>query len=104
MRFLFACALGLGAWGQSIAVLDQAQIEKLEVSLARNPGDLQGQTLLGQNYVFVILGITKLGKYDMVDGIDAARSKGEFAEHARDALRHSTLPHVVGDAGMALWR
>lgn len=104
MRFFLACAFAAAAWPESIAVLDEAQIRQLERAVSRNPGDREGQTLLGQNYAFWILGITKLGKYDVLEELDPARTGTEFAQHARDELRHSSLAAVVGEGGYALWK
>jgi hypothetical protein len=104
MLFPLVCALAVGASAQSVTVLDQAKIQQLEITLAQNPGDRQAQTLLGQNYAFVILGITSVGKYDRVAGVDPAKARGDFAEHARDALLHTSWGGVAGEGGYALWR
>ncbi len=88
---------------QAIPVLSQAQIQQLEATVAQNPADRASQTLLGQNYSFVILGITALGQYNTVTGVDPAKADGEFARHARDAMRNSAFAGVLGEGGHALW-
>ena len=88
---------------QAIPVLSEAQIQQLETTVAHNPADRQSQTLLGQNYSFVILGITALGQYNTVAGVDPAKAEGEFAQHARDVMRNSAFAGVLGEGGEALW-
>ena len=83
MRYIFtaATAMTFAAYGQpqSIAVLSQDQVQQLEGTVARNPGDLASQALLGKNYAFFILGITSLGKFDRVATIDPGKAAGSFA-------------------------
>jgi hypothetical protein len=89
---------------QSIAVLSQDQVQQLEGTVARNPGDFATQALLGKNYAFFILGITSLGQFDRVATIDPGKAAGSFAEHARGELGTSLLAGVVAEGGQALWR
>ncbi len=96
---LFAASL----WAQSTAVLSQSEIQQLETRVASNPTDLQSQALLGKSYALFILGVTSLGQYDSVTGVDAARATGDFAAHARDVVQTSTLSTVLGEAAEALW-
>lgn len=63
------------------AVLSQDQVEQLELTIARNPGDLALEGLLGRNYAFFILGITSLKEYDLVATIDPGKAAGNFAQH-----------------------
>lgn len=104
IRFLFLCLFASAARPDSLAVLDEAQIQQLEVTLAKNPGDRQAQAMLGQNYALAILGITKLGKYDMVEDLDPAKAASELAQRARAALHQSYAPVVLGEGGYALWK
>ena len=104
MRHLILLPLFAGSvCAQPIPVLSQAQIQQLETTVAQNPGDKVSQTLLGQNYSFVILGLTALGQYNTVAGVDPAKAQGEFAQHARDAMQNSALAGVLGEGGEALW-
>jgi hypothetical protein len=89
---------------QFTVVLSQDQVQQLEGTVARNPGDLVSQALLGKNYAFLILGITSLGEFDRVATIDPGKAAGSFAEHARDELGKSFLAGVVAEGGQALWR
>ena len=102
-RLVFALLFVISAWAQSIPVLSQSQIQQLEAKLAQDPFNSQNQTLLGQNYAFVILGITSLGQYDTVASVDPALAGGDFARHARDAMQTSVLTGVVAEGGKALW-
>ncbi len=104
MRHLILLPLFVGSvCAQSISVLSQTQIQQLETTVAQNPADRPSQTLLGQNYSFVILGITALGQYNTVAGVDPAEARGEFAQHARDVMRNSAFAGVLGEGGEALW-
>src|ERR1017187_7054744 len=104
MRVLILLSVFAGlVCAQSIPVLSQAQIQQLETTVAQNPADRPSQTLLGQNYAFVILGITALGQYNFVAGVNPAEAGGDFARHARDAMRSSTFGGVLGEGGEALW-
>ena len=104
MRPLILLPLFAGSLcAQAIPVLSQAQIQQLETTVAQNPTDRGSQTLLGQNYSFVILGITALGQYNSVAGVDPAKARGEFAQHARDAMQNSVFAGVLGEGGQALW-
>lgn len=104
MRHLILLPLLAGSvCAQSIPVLSQAQIQQLETTVAQNPADRLSQTLLGQNYSFFILGITSLGQYNTVTGVDQAQARSEFAQHARDAMQNSALAGVLGEGGEALW-
>ena len=101
-----ATAMTFAAYGQpqSIAVLSQDQVQQLEGTVARNPGDLASQALLGKNYAFFILGITSLEKLDRVATIDPGKAAGSFAEHARNELGKSVFAGVVAEGGQALWQ
>jgi hypothetical protein len=88
---------------QSIPVLSQSEIQQLETTVAQTPTDPQSQALLGQNYSFVILGITSLGQYNFVKGVDPAKARGEFAQHALDVMQNSASAGVLGEGGRALW-
>lgn len=104
MRPLILLPLFAGSLcAQAIPVLSQAQIQQLETTVAQNPADRGSQTLLGQNYSFVILGITALGQYNTVAGLDPAKARGEFAQHARDVMQTSAFAGVLGEGGQALW-
>ena len=104
MRPLILLPLFVGSLcAQAIPVLSQAQIQQLETTVAQNPTDRPSQTLLGQNYSFVILGITALGQYNTVAGLDPAKARGEFAQHARDVMQNSPFGGVLGEGGQALW-
>jgi hypothetical protein len=92
----FVCA-------QSIPVLSQSDIQQLETTVAQTPTDSQSQALLGQNYSFVILGVTSLGQYNSVTGVDPAKARGEFAQHALDVMQNSAFAGVLGEGGRALW-
>ncbi len=104
MRYLLLLSLVTGCVGaQSISVLSQSQIQDLETTAARNPADLASQTLLGENYSFVILGITALGQNNTVAGLDPAKARSEFAQHARDVMQNSLSAGILGEGGEALW-
>ena len=104
MRPLILLPLFVGSLcAQAIPVLSQAQIQQLETTVAQNPADRPSQTLLGQNYSFVILGITALAQYNTVAGVDPAKARGEFAQHARDVMQTSSFAGVLGEGGQALW-
>jgi hypothetical protein len=104
VRHLILLPLFVGSvCAQSISVLSQTQIQQLETTVAQNPADRPSQTLLGQNYSFVILGITALGQYNTVAGVDPAEARGEFAQHARVVMRNSAFAGVLGEGGEALW-
>jgi len=92
----FVCA-------QSIPVLSRSDIQQLETTVAQTPTDSQSQALLGQNYSFVILGVTSLGQYNSVTGVDPAKARGEFAQHALDVMQNSAFAGVLGEGGRALW-
>ena len=104
MRTLILLPLFVGSvCAQSIQVLGQAQIQQLEATVAQKPGDRQSQALLGQNYSFVILGITALGQYNTVASVDPGEARGEFAQHAHDVMQNSPFAGVLGEGGEALW-
>ena len=105
MRSLLVfAAFALGASAQpATRVLSQDEIQQLEATVAKNPGDRPSQVLLGKNYAFVILGIASLSQYDRVAGVDPAKARGPFAQHARDELGKSPLAGVVGEGGETLW-
>ena len=86
-----------------IPVLSETQIQQLETTVAQNPADRASQTLLGQNYSFVILGISALGQYNTVAGVDPAKASGAFAQHARDVMQNSAVAGILGEGGEALW-
>ena len=85
-------------------VLSQDQVQQLELTIARNSGDLALEALLGRNYAFFILGITSLKDYDFLATIDPGKAAGSFAQHARDELGTSRFAGVVAEGGQALWR
>jgi hypothetical protein len=89
---------------QPTPVLSQDQVLQLEIAVARNPGDLASQTLLGRNYAFFILGITSLGQFDRVAAIDPGKAARDFAQRARDELGKSLFAGVVAEGGQAIWR
>lgn len=99
-----AITVAANAQPQPTAVLRQDQVQQLEVTVARNPGDLASEALLGKNYAFFILGITSLGKSDKVAMIDPGKASGSFAQHARDELGRSLRVGVVAEGGNALWQ
>jgi hypothetical protein len=83
---------------QSIPVLSQSEIQQLETTVAQTPTDPQSQALLGQNYSFVILGITSLGQIQhqseaQVAYLDARASGAQALDRA-----------VMLDPGTATWR
>ena len=73
-----AVAITFAAYAQPqpTPVLSQDQVLQLEIAVARNPGDLASQTLLGRNYAFFILGITSLRQFDRVATIDPGKEIG----------------------------
>jgi len=99
-----AITVAANAQPQSTAVLSQEQVQQLEATVARHPGDLASEALLGRNYAFFILGVASLGTFDRVAAIDPAKAAGSFARHAREALQKSPLAAVVAEGGNALWR
>jgi hypothetical protein len=99
-----AVTLAACAQPQTTVVLTQEQVQQLEVSVARNPGDAPSQALLGKNYAFFILGITSLGEFDKVATINPGKAAGSFAQHARDELGKSLFAGVVAEGRQALWR
>jgi hypothetical protein len=96
---LFAASL----WAQSTPILTQPEIQELETKVASSPTDLPSQALLGKSYALFILGVTSLGQYDTVTGVDPNRATSDFAAHARDVIQTSTLPTVLGEGAEALW-
>ena len=99
-----AITLAAHAQPQPTAVLSQDQIQQLELTIARNPGVLASEALLGKNYAFFILGIKSLGQFDKVESIDLEKATGDFAQHARGEFGKSLFAGVVAEAGQALWR
>ena len=110
MRYLLGIfwltGLAIAQPGKITPVLSQSEIEALEKKLAGSPGKetLPDQALLGKNYALYILGVTALKTYDMVDGYDAAKAVGEFANHAKAALLVTNLAAVAAEGGGGLWK
>ncbi|MBZ5610051.1 MAG: hypothetical protein LAP38_17450 [Acidobacteriia bacterium] len=102
-RLLLTVAFAAGSWAQSVSILSQDQIQELENKVAQHPEDRQSQKLLGQNYAAFILGITALGTYNTVEGVDASKAASSFAQHSREMLSTSSLAGVVAEGGHALW-
>jgi hypothetical protein len=102
-RLFLLIAIVAAAFGQSTAVLSQAEIEALEAKVAANPADRPSQKLLGKNYAYYIMGVTALGKYDMVTAVDPVKAASVFATHARLALATSNNAVVVAEGGNTLW-
>ena len=102
MRFLapLLALLPVLAAAQSSGVLSPEEIQQLELKLAQNPGDRAAQTALGRNYAFAILGITALGQFDRVTGMDPARPHGP---HARAVLQSTANAGLLAESGKALW-
>ncbi len=98
-RLFLLIAIAAAAFGQSTAVLSQAEIEALEAKVAANPADRPSQKLLGKNYAYYIMGVTALGKYDMVTAVDPVKAASVFAAHARLELATSQNAVVVAEAG-----
>ncbi|MGJ5818605.1 hypothetical protein [Paludibaculum fermentans] len=84
-------------------VLSEEQVIQLEAQVAANPSDVASRTLLGKNYAYSVLGVTELGEWDRVTGIDPAKAASTFAAHARQQLAESGLAGVCGEGGYALW-
>jgi hypothetical protein len=102
-RLFLLIVIAAAAFGQSTAVLSQAEIEALEAKVAANPTDRPSQKRLGKNYAYYIMGVAALGKYDMVDAVDPAKAASVFATHARLELATSNNAVVVAEGGHALW-
>ena len=104
MKRLFPLiVIATAAFGQSTAVLSQAEIEALEAKVAANPTDRPSQKLLGKNYAYYITGVTALSKYDLVDAVDPVKADSAFAIHARAELASSNSAGLVAEGGNALW-
>jgi hypothetical protein len=106
MRYLalFVAFVPIVASAQAPGVLGPGEIDQLEAKLAQNPADRGIQTTLGRNYAFAILGITTLGQYDRVTGMDPARAGSALAQHARVVFQSSTNAGVLAEGGRMLWR
>jgi hypothetical protein len=102
-RLFLLIVIATAAFGQSTAVLSQAEIEALEAKVAANPTDRPSQKLLGKNYAYYIMGVTALGKYDVVDAVDPVKAESQFATHARIELAVSNNAGLVAEGGNALW-
>jgi hypothetical protein len=102
-RLFLLIAIATAAFGQSTAVLSQAEIEALEARVATNPKDRPSQKLLGKNYAYYIMGVTALGKYDLVDAVNPVKADSAFATHARAKLASSNDAGLVAEGGNALW-
>ena len=96
------CAASLFGQIASPPVLTQPEVERLEATVAKSPGDLASQKLLAQNYAFFILGITSLDQFGQASGYDPAKAEGDFAKHARAILQETKLPVLAGEGGQAL--
>ncbi len=102
-RLFLLIVIGTVAFGQSTAVLSQAEIEALEAKVATNPTDRPSQKLLGKNYAYYIMGVTALGNYDLVAAVDPVKADSAFAIHARAELASSNNAGLVAEGGNALW-
>ena len=89
---------------QPTEVLSQNQVQQLELTVERNPGDRASATLLGKNYAFFILGIASLGRFDRVGTLDPEKAAGNFAQHVRNEIGKSVSAGVLAESGQALWR
>ncbi len=69
-RFFVLIVIGTAAFGQSAAVLSEAEIEALEAKVTTNRTDRPSQKLLGKNYAYYIMGVTALSKYNLVVAVD----------------------------------
>ena len=96
----------LCAWGQvsNTAVLSQAEVEQLEITVQQVPYNTSAQTLLGKNYAYFILGVTGYDSYGLASVVDKAKSQGEFAKHAAAVMADpNTLPGILAEGGKELW-
>jgi hypothetical protein len=85
-------------------ILSVEQIRDLETRVAQVPDNAAAVKLLAGNYALVILGVTALGSNGIVEMRDPALAASEFASHAREALRQSQLPGLLGEAANSLGR
>jgi hypothetical protein len=85
-------------------ILSIPQIQQLEDRVSQGDANPAALRLLGDNYAFVILGVTSFGANGMVNRLDPSLPASTFASHARTALQSSNLPDVIGEAATALWR
>ena len=87
---------------ESPSVLTQPEVERLEATVAKSPGDRGAQKLLAQNYAFFILGITSHDAFCQASGYDPAKAAGDVAKHARAILQETKLAVLAGEGGQEL--
>ena len=108
MRYaIVSLILSTALWAQPnviTPVLSQPEVEALEAKVASNPTGSADLRRLANNYVFYLLGITKLKQYDQVDGFDQAKAESPFATHVRVTLNETRIAPLAAESAFALWR
>jgi hypothetical protein len=109
-RTLMLALVAASVWAQGprladppTTVLSESRVQQLEAQVSNAPTDAASQALLGKNYAYFILGVTALGDYDRVIGVDPAKAASKFASHARQQLTNMNSAGVCGEGGFALW-